>query len=111
MTTTGKKDWDEDDVLLPARLIFVVNNGDPNPPVPADNPEFIRTMNAMNIDARQLTARVNMLRSNHPDWRGGNAMKAGTIDLRVIDQMVKNPGYVKVHATAILERLEEGREA
>jgi len=104
MNNTGKKDWHEDDVLLPARLILM--NGGPNPTVPTDSPEFIRTMNAMNIDARQLTARINMLRSNHRDWKGGNPMQVGPIDLRVIDQMIKAPTYVKTSAKAILEGLE-----
>jgi hypothetical protein len=105
----GKFQWEEDDIMLPARLILVVNNGDPNPPVPTDHPEFIRTMNAMKIDAAQLTARINMLRSNHPDWKGGNPMnldKEG-INQRVIDAMVKKPDYVKTHAKMIVWRRED----
>jgi hypothetical protein len=50
-----------------------------------------------------------MLRSNHPDWKGGNPMnldKEG-INQRVIDAMVKKPDYVKTHAKMIVCRLED----
>lgn len=84
------KKWDEDDVLQVGRLILLT--GDVNTPVPEDD-EFNRVMTFLGVDRVQLHARVNMIRSNHPDWQGGNPMNGGDnpINQRIIDQMVKMP--------------------
>lgn len=87
--------------------MLVVNDGDPNPVVPDGHSEYVRARNALGIDNKQLTARVNMIRSNHSDWRGGNAMNCDPIALRVVRQMVTSPAYVKMAGKAVIERLEE----
>jgi hypothetical protein len=106
-----RKKWHEDDNLVVARLVLVVNAGDPNPVVPLNHPEYIRARNALGINDQQLIARVNMFRSNLPGWvgaRSGNAMHADDAILqRVLGQMSASPGYVKTCGNAILERLEE----
>lgn len=102
-----RKAWQEDDNLVVARLVLVVNNGDPNPVVPEGHPEYVRARNALGIDTKQLTARVNVVRSNHSDWRGGNPMNCDTIVVRVVHQMLTSPAYVKMAGRAVIERLEE----
>jgi len=107
----SQKAWQEDDNLVVARLVLVVNDGDPNPVVPQDHPEYIRSRNALGIDNNQLTARVNMFRSNLPGYVGtksGNPMHADSaIVQRVLRQMITSPGYVRTCGNAIIERLEE----
>ncbi|WP_373234996.1 hypothetical protein [Mycobacterium marinum] len=107
----SQKAWQEDDNLVVARLVLVVNDGDPNPVVPQDHPEYIRTRDTLGIDNNQLTARVNMFRSNMPGYVGtisGNPMHASNaIFQRVLGQMIASPGYVKTYGNAIIERLEE----
>jgi hypothetical protein len=107
-----RRKWQEDDNLVAARLVLVVNNGHPNPPVPEDHPEYIRTRDALGIDNSQLTARVNMFRSNLPGYVGtisGNPMNGAdsAIMQRVLGQMIASPAYVRMCGNAILERLEE----
>lgn len=102
-----QKDWPEDDNLVVARLVLVVNDGDPNPVVPQDHPEYVRARNALAIDNKQLTARINMIRSNHADWQGGNPMNCGPILQRVVRQMVSSPVYVKMAGKSAITRLEE----
>lgn len=102
-----QKAWQEDDNLVVDRLVLVVRDGDPNPVVPESHPEYVRARNALGIDTKQLTARVNIVRSNHSDWRGGNPMNCYAIVLRVVRQMVTSPGYVKMAGRAVIERLEE----
>ncbi|ORV40212.1 hypothetical protein AWC00_16220 [Mycobacterium conspicuum] len=105
----AQKKWQEDDNLVAARLILLVNDGDPNRGVPEDDAEYIRARNALGIDNKQLTARVNVIRSNMPGYVGtksGNPMHADTIVHRVVGQMVASPGYVKTCGKAIMERLE-----
>lgn len=105
----SQKAWQEDDNLVVARLVLVVNDGDPNPVVPQGHPEYIRSRNALGIDNKQLTARVNMIRSNHPDWRGGNPMHTDAIVERVIRQMITSPAYVKMLGNSAIERVDEKR--
>lgn len=105
-----RKKWHEDDNLVVARLVLVVNDGDPNPVVPEGHPEYVRARDALGIDNKQLTARVNMFRSNLPGYvgaRSGNPMHTDVILQRVLGQMSASPGYVKTCGNAILERLEE----
>ncbi|OMB95997.1 hypothetical protein [Mycobacterium colombiense] len=106
-----RRKWEEDDNIVVARLVLVVNDGDPNPVVPEGHPEYIRARDALGIDNKQLTARVNMFRSNLPGYVGtisGNPMHAdNAIVQRVLGQMIASPGYVRTCGNAILERLEE----
>ncbi len=96
----SQKDWQEDDNLAVARLVLVVNDSDPNPAVPSDHPEYVRTLHALGIDNNQLNARINMFRSNHPDWRGGNPMNGGdAVFRRSLGQMVTSPVYVRMCGT------------
>lgn len=107
----ARRKWDEDDNLAVARLVLVVNDGDPNPVIPEGHPEYIRTRDALGLDNKQLTARINMYRSNMPGYVGtisGNPMHAdGAVIQRVLKQMIESPAYVRMCGNVFIERLEE----
>ncbi len=105
-----KKTWDDDDNLVVAWLILVSNPDTPTDPVSEDSEEFIRACKALDVSATQLTARVNMLRSNLPGYKGprtGNPMNSGAGVQRVVDQIAGAPTSVKMLGGMTIERLEE----